>query len=121
MMAEKNIKTSPISDVCYTLYKMRWMSQIPEKMQQDAYKNWYEEEYVPNLKTILNPHTGEADTVYEGLCFEDWMFEVNGYEGFGYYVSYEEFMTNEYQDAEYIKELLDNAKLYLNYLTEVAQ
>lgn len=119
-MAEQFIINSPISSLCYELYKMEWLMRIPTRMQQDAYKNWYEEEYLPNLTQIPNAYNGEADTVYQGLSFEDWLFETNGYEGFGLYASYEEFEANEYQDAEYIKLLLDNAKLYLEYLREVA-
>ena len=114
MMADNNIR-----GLCYELYKMNWLKRIPADMQMDAYKTWYLEEFLPNYQLIPNAYNGEADTVYTGISFEDYLFEV-GYKGFGYYVCYEEFIDGDYQDAEFIKELLGNAKLYLEYLREVA-
>lgn len=108
-----------IRGLCYELYKMNWLARIPADMQMDAYKNWYQEEYLPNIQLIPNAYNGEADTVYSGLSFEDYMFEV-GYKGFGIYACYEEFIEDEFQVAEFIEGLLDNAKLYLEYLKEVA-
>ncbi len=108
-----------IARLAYELYKIQWMKRIPAKVQMDAYKNWHEEEFEPQLSQVQNPYNGECDDYYDGQTFEEWI-EEHGYEGFGIYICYEEFCTNEFQNEEYIKELLDNTALYLRYLKEVA-
>lgn len=108
-----------IKELCYDLYKIRWLDRIPTQVKLDTYKNWYEEEYLPGVKTVFNCYTGEADTIFEGQSFEDWI-EEHGYEGYGIYVCYDEFLECEFQDEAYIRNLPDNAKYYLRYLKEVA-
>ena len=107
-----------IRGLCYGLYKMDWMRRISADRQMDSYKNWYEEEYLPNHQQIFNDYSGEADTVYTGLSFEDWLMETNGYDG-EIYASEAEFFNNEFFDKMYMKSLLDDEKLYSEYLKEV--
>ena len=48
------------------------------------------------------------------MSFEDWIFE-QGYEGGILYVSFDEFIDNEFNDKEYMRELL-GVSLYSEYL-----
>ena len=108
-----------IRNLCYELYKMNWMRRISADRQMDAYKTWYEEEYLPNTKQILNAYSGEVDTVYSGMTFEEWLMETNGYDG-ELYVSEFEFFEMDFWDKLQMKILLNNEKLYSEYLKEVA-
>ena len=65
----------------------------------------------------------EADSIkdyYEGLIDDDAGYTYNDYlEEFGYngelYVCYEEFCDSEYQDVDYMHNLLNNEKLIIEY------
>ena len=99
------MQNTAIEELCYELYKIDFMRRISPERIIDAKKNWFMEEYLPNCQNILNPHTGEADTVYSGMSFEDWIEDV-GYDG-EIYVSRIEFFNNDFFDErlydEYIK------------------
>ncbi len=76
----------------YDIYKTDWLySHISSQMAKDNIANYYE----MMDADFLSP---------EEYSYEDYVNEF----GFNYesYVSYEEFMENEYQNKEYINELL---------------
>lgn len=104
--------------LCYQLYKMEWMKRISAERQADAYKTWYEEEFYPNFMQIYNPYKGSSEDIYTGMSFDDWILE-HGYDG-EIYASKMEFFNNEFWDEMYIESILNNEKLYLEYLKEVA-
>lgn len=92
-----------ISKLCYELYKIDWKHShnITKDIEMDNIKNYY-----------------------EGLIDNDTEYTYNEYlEEFGYdgqiYVCYEEFCDNEYQDKQYMCELLDNEKLIKLYHKDI--
>ena len=84
----------------YELYKLDWMASHGYSLQDIAVE-------LANL----------AD---EGVSSEELLseFEQNGFSGGEIYVSYDEFIDNEYQDMEYMKSLLskEDFMLYLRDL-----
>jgi hypothetical protein len=116
------MKTDNIAGLCYELYKQDWLSAVPTEIKKDALKDWYQEEFVPHHSLVENAYTGEAEGYYDGASFEEWI-EEHGYPGVGCYVSFGEFLKNEFLERVFIKRLLDNDALYaeyLHYLKEVA-
>lgn len=81
-----------IARLCYALYKEDWHTRISKDRKQDALKNAYE----------------------AGESLEEYLDE-SGYDG-ELYVCFDEFKTAEFKNEEYIKGLLDNDKLYEEYL-----
>ena len=88
-----------ISKICYTLYKEDWKRShmISREIEMDCIREYYEC-FLENNKT----------------------FSYNDYiERFGYngelYVSFQEFLYNEYLDKEYVYYLLQNEKLKALY------
>lgn len=92
-----------ISNLCYELYKVDWKHShmITKEREMDSLKNYYED-LVDN------------DTDY---TYRDYIEEF-GYDG-ELYVCYEEFLDSGYLIEDYIKELLDNEKLFKMYLEDV--
>ena len=82
-----------IQKLAYELYKVDWMQRISAERQKDALRNYYEEDWTCTFKEYL---------------------EDQGYSG-ELYVCFGEFLNAEYQDKEYIKELLGNDALYTAY------
>lgn len=92
-----------ISKLCYELYKIDWKysHMITKDTEMDNIKNYY-----------------------DGLIDDDSEYTYDDYlEEFGYdgelYVCYDEFLDNEYFEEDYMKELLDNEKLYNKYLEDL--
>lgn len=90
-----------ISGLCYELYKIDWMQRISPERQMDNLKTYYED--------------AKEDT--ESTTYEE-IIEEFGFDG-ELYVCFDEFLGAEYQDKEYMKELLDNNELYKEYLEDV--
>ena len=95
-----------IRKLCYELYKVDWKySHITKDIEMDNMKNFYEDIIEKDID-VLNDYSYE-DCVYE--------FGYNG----EVYADYDEFLDNEYQEEDYIKELLDNKKLFKLYLKDL--
>ena len=89
----------PVKDLrtlCYSLYQLDWKKRhnITPEVEEKAIKS-YLEEYEPKDFTNAEP---PAQT------FQEYLDEV-GYDG-EYFVCFEEFLECEYQDHDYIMELL---------------
>ena len=96
-----------ISEVAYELYKQNWIdTHTTPEMRLKALRDYYQ--YVDECLENTEP--------YES--FENWIYE-QGYEGGIFYVSFDEFLDNEFQDKEYIKDLLHNVVLYADYLLDL--
>ena len=83
---------------CYELYKIDWMRRISADRQMDSLKKYY-----------LDAEMDTTPTSYEEVL------EEFGFDG-EMYVCYEEFKENEFKDKTFMKNLLDNDKLYMKYL-----
>lgn len=81
-----------IATLCYDLYIADWERRISAERQMDALKNAYES------GQYLMDYLEESG--YDGECF----------------VCFDEFRNAEFKNEEYIKGLLDNDKLYEEYL-----
>ena len=102
---EKGNDNMFILEAAYELYKQDWIdSHTTSQMRLKALRGYYQ--YVDECL--------ENTELYES--FEDWIFE-QGYEGGILYVSFDEFLDNEFQDKEYMKELLSYVVFYADYLT----
>lgn len=88
-------------ELCYELYKIDWEStHITQQIKMDNIKNFYEDGY---------------RYCYSSL--EEYLCDI-GYDC-GIYACYDEFIDNEYQDTNYIRSLLDNEKLFKEYLEDL--
>jgi hypothetical protein len=87
-----------ISKLCYELYKIDWKHShgITKDREMDSLKNYFE------------------DVVFDDEYSYESYLEDFGYEG-QLYVCFDEFYDNEFQDEEYMCELLDNEKLIDKY------
>ena len=89
----------------YELYKIDWMQRISAESQKDVVRQYMVDviEYGDDSGTL-----------------EDFIFE-RGYNEGSIYVCFDEFLGAEYQDKEYIKELIgeDNPEIYDLYLEDV--
>ena len=92
-----------ISKLCYELYKIDWKysHMITKYMEMDNIKNYYD--------CLI-----DDDSEY---TYDDYLEEF-GYDG-ELCVRYDEFLDNEYLEEDYIKQLLDNEKLYNKYLEDL--
>jgi hypothetical protein len=92
-----------ISKLCYELYKIDWKHShnITKDIERDNIKDYYE-------------GLVDSDTEY---TYDEYLEEF-GYDG-QIYVCYEEFCDNEYQDKQYMCELLDNEKLIKLYHEDI--
>lgn len=96
-----------ISEVAYELYKQNWIdTHITPEMRLKALRKYYQ--YVDECLGNTEPYDS----------FEDWIYE-QGYEGGILYVSFDEFLDNEFQDKEYMKELLSYVVFYADYLLDL--
>ena len=96
-----------ISEIAYELYKLEWVNRhVLPKTQLSVYR-----EYLLELNTAV-PYNEEMDP------FEVWLWDNNGYNGM-LYACYEEFYDEEYQDIDYMKQLLVNEDLIKLYLTDL--
>lgn len=91
-----------IYHLAYELYKLDWMRRISSDRRMDALKDYYD---------------GLVDE--DEYTFDDYIEEF-GYNG-ELYVCFEEFYTNEYLDKLYMKQLLDNDKLFAEYEKHLKQ
>lgn len=91
-----------IYHLAYELYKLDWMRRISSDRRMDALKDYYD---------------GLVDE--DEYTFDDYIEEF-GYNG-ELYACFEEFYTNEYFDKFYMKQLLDNDKLYAEYEEDLNQ
>ncbi len=108
-IAELAYEAADIQVISYELYKADWLKEhVTAGMQNDAIKRWYETEFKPNAETTLNPYTGEACREFDGRPFEVWI-EEDQYDGFGIYVSFEDFLDNEYLNDCIMGELLGDS------------
>ena len=98
-----------ISEVAYELYKQNWIdTHTTPQMRLNAQRDY-------QLYKMEELERNNDDDI---MSFEDWIFE-QGYEGGILYVSFDEFLDNEFQDKEYIKDLLHNVVLYADYLLDL--
>ena len=95
-----------IKEVAYELYKQDWIDTHTTREQRlDDIRNWGETEIENN--NVLTTSYAE--------CHEEF-----GYSG-ELYVCFEEFLDNEYLDAEYMIELLSLPVLIDTYTEDVKQ
>lgn len=86
---------------CYELYKMNWLKDnITPNIQMDTYKTYIE-------SIIDDPENKDIYTFKDFV----WDFGFNGM----IYACYDEFMDSEYQNVEFMKALLGNARLIQIY------
>ena len=94
-----------ISKVAYELYKQNWIdTHTTRDVRMDDIRNWGETEI-------------ENDDGTLACTYEEYREEF-GYLGTGLYVCYEEFLDEEYQDREFMKELLQSDALISAYLED---
>lgn len=100
--------TINIKELAYELYKQDWIdNHVTPKMSLDAIKNYYE---------------AKQECIDDGYpmsySFDEWL-EIEGYCGF-LYVCYDEFCETEYLDKEYMVDLLDDNKMFVDmYLADI--
>ena len=91
-----------IENLCYELYKDKWIREhIKEEQMHSTIVQYY---------VTLDYNNTER----EDYTLNDFIEEF----GFAYgsmYCSFFEFIDNEYQDEQYIKELLNDSDLFTQY------
>lgn len=98
-----------IKELAYELYKQDWIdSHVTPQMSLDTIKNYYKE---------------KQECIDEGYpmdySFDEWL-EIEGYCGF-LYVCYDEFCEAEYLDKEYMVDLLNDNKMFIEmYLADIS-
>lgn len=91
-----------IRELAYQLYIIDWKHEhITPEIEADAWKDYFED--------------AEDFTEYS---FEDYLWDC-GYGSGTLYVCYEEFLNSEYLNEDYMKELLNNEKLFKMYLEDL--
>lgn len=90
-----------ISELAYELYKIEWLSRYSADTMSDFVKQYYND---------CKIDSNDDSTLTE-------VFEEFGFDG-EIYVCYEEFLDNEYQDKEYMRDLLDDDQ-YEDYLADI--
>lgn len=90
-----------IKRMCYELYKVDWKRShnITAEKEMEAIRDYF---------------FGLVDA-YDVYTYEDYLNDF-GYDG-ELYVCYEEFLENEYQDEEYMREILDDVE-FIKYCEE---
>lgn len=97
-----------IRDIAYMMYKIDWVnSHISAERQLEAARQYYD---------YLQECISEG---YQETSFEEWI-EENGFGG-AIYVCYDEFCGSEYCDKEYMRNLLKNENMLINYENDVAE
>ena len=95
-----------IREIAYKIYKQDWIdTHTTKKSRLDVLREYYMEK-IECLTNGVNIDT-----------FEGWLWE-NGYLG-DIYSCYEEFLDNEYQDEEYMVDLLCYAPLVCMYIEDL--
>ena len=93
-----------IRKLAYQLYIIHWKHEhITPEIEMDAWKNYFED-------------TDDDDL--EDQSFEDYLWDC-GYSEGTLFVCFEEFLSAEYHDKDFIKGLLDNEKLIELYLKDL--
>lgn len=88
--------------LCYELYKIDWVrTHISTIRELNSLKKYYMNNNDLDYKNFMNSYNNELNTV----GYDDEM-----------YVSFDEFIDNEFNDKEYIKSLLNDNDLYNQYL-----
>ena len=88
----------------YELYKTHWMERVSTESQLDVTRNYIEE--------ALLEFPDDKD--YQSLA--DFIDEV-GYDSGSLYVCFNEFLTAEYTDEEFMRELFGNDDIFNAYKT----
>ena len=90
--------------LCYELYKIDWVrTHISAIRELNSLKKYYMNNNDLDYKNFMNSYNNELNTVeYDGEM----------------YVSFDEFIDNEFNDKEYIKSLLNDNDLYNQYLND---
>lgn len=96
-----------ISKYAYELYKIDWKRshRITEEKEIDSIRRYY---------NMLEEDDADMDYTYEEY------FEEFGYQG-ELYACYEEFLDNEYLDAEYVEGLLESKRLIALYHKDIKE
>lgn len=95
-----------ISKIAYELYKQDWI---------DTHTT--EKERINSLRDYYSFAKQSIDNYNEYSSYEDWLSDF-GFNGF-IYSCYEEFLDNEYNDKEYIFNLLADTKLFDLYCKNI--
>lgn len=103
MINEVRMENTLISGLCYELYKNDWMRRISTERKANLLKNWYQETEQEN-RSVFGPEQ---------------FLDEEGFDG-ELYVCFEEFLEAEYQDKEYMKELLSNDELFAEYEADLS-
>lgn len=97
-----------ILEAAYELYKQNWIdSHTTPQIRLNAARDYQ----IYKMEELENNNDDDI------MSFEDWIFE-QGYEGGILYVSFDEFIDNEFDDEEYMSELL-GVCLYAEYLLTI--
>ena len=95
-----------LSKIVYELYKQDWI---------DTHTT--EKERINSLRDYYSFAKQSIDNYNKYSSYEDWLSDF-GFNG-SIYSCYEEFLDNEYNDKEYIFNLLGDAKLFDLYCKNV--
>jgi hypothetical protein len=88
--------------MAYEMYKLQWrISHIPPEAEIEVMRD-----YLENLKCSCDLYP-----------FDEYLDEFGYFEEL--YCCYDEFISNEYEDKEYMKELLNSDDLYMKYLCDI--
>lgn len=98
----EQISKRNIRKLAYELYKIEWLAAISTEQKKNAVRDYYE---------YLTPET-------EYIPFKCYLEEF-GYDG-DFYATFDEFIENEYQNKEYMKNLLSD-KEYQLYLIDITE
>lgn len=105
---EKGNNNMFILEAAYDVYKQDWINtHTTPQMRLNAARDYQ----------IYKMEELEKNNDDDIMSFEDWIFE-QGYEGGILYVSFDEFIDNEFDDKEYMSELLGPC-LYAEYLLTI--
>lgn len=96
------MRMTNIKSICYQLYVKSWEEKHKTVSSFREYCEYCLENDIPNSSI---------------LSYDDYLYEVNG----GKYCILPEFLDYEYQDKEYIKELLSSDILYNEYLKDISK
>lgn len=85
----------------YELYKLDWMTRVDHRMLIDGVHE-FADEIISDKDIYAFDGTDDPQTIEDMFC-------ERGFGNGSMYVCFEEFLDSEYQDKEYMKELLTEA------------
>ena len=90
-----------VHELCYTLYRVRWLQNITMEEKMASVQKFFQEND--------NPHIG----------YEIWILQ-HGYDG-RIYKTIDEFLETHYKDGEYMKDLITDEELWEALENEISR